>query len=333
LQCSPLLATCIEIGSPLREKTSSLGLAFIAYPAAIETLDNSNFWTLMLALTLFTLGIDSAFSLVEATSTVIYDTETGRKLPRKITAMILCVLGAFISTIFCSNWGFTYFDVVDHYLAVYLMLILGILQCFGAGWVYEADVVMEKLNTRSVMVLAVGYWSTLIVLGILAYFAFPNSSWVSIPIFWGIVIILWIVSYFISSAKSFSDWYANCFLYGVRKLARSMSILSYERGHPLWLYHLFEFWWGFSIKYFCPFAIWWLLMMSLQNDLATPYGGYHSFWQFMGFLYPIVGLLCFLIPVFLCTKKEEFSKEIDEAFTDMDLNKLAQDKETEWQEA
>jgi len=116
----------IENATDVASETSSIGLAFIAYPAAIETLPAANFWTLMLALTLFTLGLDSAFSFVEATSTVIYDTPAGRIMPRKITALILCVLGALISTVFCSNWGFTYFDVVDHYLSVYLMLLLGI---------------------------------------------------------------------------------------------------------------------------------------------------------------------------------------------------------------
>jgi NSS family neurotransmitter:Na+ symporter len=59
------------LGSPVADKTSSIGLAFVAYPAAIETLPGTNFWILMLSGTLFTLGIDSAFSIVEATVTVI----------------------------------------------------------------------------------------------------------------------------------------------------------------------------------------------------------------------------------------------------------------------
>lgn len=65
------------LNSIVADKTSSLGLAFIAYPAAIETLPGANFWILMLSITLFTLGIDSAFAMIEATCTVIHDTETG----------------------------------------------------------------------------------------------------------------------------------------------------------------------------------------------------------------------------------------------------------------
>ena len=125
------------IESPVRDNTSSIGLAFIAYPAAIETLPAPNLWTLILALTLFALGLDSAFSMVEATSTVISDTTIGKILPRKLVALILCSAGCCCSFVFCFNWGFTYFDTVDHYLAVYLLLLLGIMQAFGAGWIFD----------------------------------------------------------------------------------------------------------------------------------------------------------------------------------------------------
>lgn len=65
------------LGSPVAGKNSSSGLAFVAYPAAAETMESSNFWTFILGLTLFTLGLDTSFSLVEAISTVIYDTNWG----------------------------------------------------------------------------------------------------------------------------------------------------------------------------------------------------------------------------------------------------------------
>ena len=61
----------IGINSPVSDKTASIGLAFIAYPAAIETMPAPNFWAFILAVTLFTLGIDSAFSMLEAAATVM----------------------------------------------------------------------------------------------------------------------------------------------------------------------------------------------------------------------------------------------------------------------
>jgi len=87
---------------------------------------------------------------------------------------------------------------------------------------------MTRVAGRSVIILAVGYWSTLVILGFLAYFVFPESSWVSIPIFWALMICLWLVSFLLSGA-SLNKWYENVFLYGVRKLARSMSVLSLSK--------------------------------------------------------------------------------------------------------
>jgi SNF family Na+-dependent transporter len=64
----------VSIGSPVSDKVQSIGLAFVSYPAAIEQMKGANFWALLFGITLFCLGIDSSFSTLEATSTVIHDT-------------------------------------------------------------------------------------------------------------------------------------------------------------------------------------------------------------------------------------------------------------------
>ena len=63
---------------------------------------------------------------------------------RKVIALFLVVLGCIGSIFFSFNWGFTFFDVVDNYLNVYLMLVLGVLETMGAAWVYEADEIFAK---------------------------------------------------------------------------------------------------------------------------------------------------------------------------------------------
>lgn len=298
------------INSPVSGSVSSIGLAFTAYPAAIERMPAPNLWAFLFSITLFTLGLDSAFSLVEATSTVITDTAWGRKTPRKLIALLLCVVGLLFSTLFCFNWGFTFFDVIDHYLANYLMLLLGLLQCLGAGWVYEAGYVMEKANKRSVLILAIGFWGVMIPLGILAYTAFPNYSWVSIPIFWVLAFFVFVAS-FATSGLSLKEWYGTVFMYGVRKLSRSMVKLTKEPGtHPWWA-GPFEFWWGFSIKYFIPWSLYWLILILTRVDLTSAYGGYHPFWQVMGFMFPILGLILFFVPLAFCTTVEPFDHDID----------------------
>jgi len=304
-----------HIESPVGDKVSSIGLAFIAYPAAIETMPWPNLWSVILSITLFTLGIDSAFSMLEACATVICDTEVGKKVPRKLLALLLCLLGACGSFVFSFNWGFTYFDVVDHYLTVYLMLLVGILEVFGAGWVYQFNETIAAVNTRTVYLLTFGYWGSLIIVGLLSFIAFPDYSWVGMIIFWVLAIVFSVLS-FVTSGLSFGEWVPNVWLFGVKKLARAMTKLSKKEGDnekKCWE-TVFEIWWGFMIKYFVPFALWWLLVQSTRNDLINDYGGYHGFWQIMGFLYPIGGLVAFIIPLFVCTTPEPFEHDIEEEF-------------------
>lgn len=263
----------------LKDNVSSIGLAFVSYPAAIETMDWPNFWSVILSVTLFSLGIDSAFSMLEACATVICDTETGKKIPRKLLALILCLLGSLASILFSFNWGFTYFDVVDHYLTVYLMLLIGILEVWGAGWVFEFSHVVTNVSKRSAYTLAFGYWGSLIIMGILSFTVFPNYSWVGMIIFWVLAIVFFVIS-FVLSGMPFGQWFPAVGMYGVRKMARSMTKLSKPAGdnrRRCWE-PIFEIWWGFMIKYFVPFALWWLLCMSCRADFLAPYGNYHVFW-------------------------------------------------------
>lgn len=73
--------------NPVSSQVSSFGLAYIALPTAATALPGANFWNILLYLTIFLLGLDSAFSLVEAISTVLHDTPIGRKINRMLIAL------------------------------------------------------------------------------------------------------------------------------------------------------------------------------------------------------------------------------------------------------
>lgn len=40
----------------------------------------------------------------------------------------------------------------------------------------------------------------------------------------------------------------------------------------------FEFWWCFCIKYIFPWAIYWLLIMTIKADTTENYGKYNNGW-------------------------------------------------------
>ena len=257
-----------------------MGLAFIAYPSAIDTMEAPNFWAVLFGLTLYMLGIDSAFSMVEATSTVICDTPSGKKYPRMFVAFFLCVLGFAFSVPFCTNWGFVLFDTIDHYLCVYLLLLVGILQCFGCGWGFDAPDTMEKsdVHRTSLWVLSGSFWFILIVCGVI----FVAAGEVQLGILILLVCLLFLSllpSFFFGRSLGFWGWYNDIAMCGVRKLGYSMSMLG--RDDPtvrLWYEPLFVFYWGFTIKYLVPCVLWLILCSSVKNDFEKPYGGYDLGW-------------------------------------------------------
>lgn len=255
----------VGMNSPVSDNYSSIGLAFVAFPAAIETMPAPNFWALMLFLTLFTLGIDSAFAMVEGTVIVIQDSEFGKKLGKLKIATILCVVGACCSTIFCFNWGFALFDCVDHYLNVYTIMLMAILQAIAAAWYHCADDALktEKIST---ITLILGYYGLLVPLAWLQFFAFPTYSYVGIIVFWLWFIVIVITSFLVgklgTKKLTFQVWYEEIFLYGVRPICKHMTARSESKWH--WFTErVFEFWWCFSIKYVFPWGMYTLLVMTV----------------------------------------------------------------------
>lgn len=230
-----------------------------------------NMWALILGLTLFLLGIDSAFSMVEATATVIQDTKYGSYIPRMFTAFSLTIPGFLFSLPFCTNWGFILFDCVDHYLCNYLLIIIGILECLGVAWGFEASRTMKRSHghSRSIIYLTVSYWLIIFTVGLLD---FPIGKAYVAGIL--ILVVAIVPSWFISGLR-FHDYYRQIFFCGVRKIAYSMTMLGRtNKSLKRWYEPFFVLWWGLSIKYIIPASLWFILVEDLKLDLSTPYGGH-----------------------------------------------------------
>lgn len=232
---------------------------------------------MILGFTLFLLGIDTAFSLVEAISTVVYDVSWGKKIPRKLTALVICVVGWCFSLLFVSSWGYTYFDVVDRYISVYLMFVLGIFQCFGAGWMFRYHkLTHQKTNKMPIMLLTATYWIGTLVLCPVTVFVFTENVssipiWVGIVVFWVLVILSIVLSYVMRSTETTAGvWYREVLFFGAWELANEVFLRHDElrtNASPWWK-ELFIFWWSFSIKYFIPWGLFQLMMWNMKADLT-----------------------------------------------------------------
>ena len=289
---------------------ASIGLAFIAYPTACDLMTAPNLWAIMLSLTLFTLGVDSAFSMVEATATVICDTRWGRQFPRAFVAFVLCLLGFVLSIPFCTNWGFFLFDVVDHYLANYLLIIVGIMQCAGCGWGFDAQNTVNKSanHEASLKYLTYSFWGIVLVFGII----FPALKMIPVGLILSVVAILLfsiLPSFFLSKLPA-AEWYNDIVMCGVRKIAYSMTVLG--RKDPKvkgWWEPIFVFYWGFCIKFGIPLVLFFILINTCINAAAKPYGGYSTGWQVVGAMVPITGVILLILGGTVNVHEEPFDKE------------------------
>ncbi len=130
--------------------TAGVGLAFIVYPNAISMLPGGTIvaaiFGIVFFLMLLTLGIDSAFSLVEAGVAAIKDKWGGTK--RKVTLYFTIFL-FIVGLIFTTKAGLYWLDIVDHYVNTYGLIIAGLLEAIAIGWIYTPDKMRNYFNSVS----------------------------------------------------------------------------------------------------------------------------------------------------------------------------------------
>lgn len=114
----------VEIGEL---KLEGLFLAFVSYPMAISSLPLAPLWGVAFFALLVSLGIDSAFAVIEANITGLED--MGVRMSRSRMAAMLCALGFVGGILFVSGSGLLWLDIVDHWVAYYSIASIVVLQC------------------------------------------------------------------------------------------------------------------------------------------------------------------------------------------------------------
>ncbi|MEO0293918.1 MAG: sodium-dependent transporter [candidate division WOR-3 bacterium] len=127
--------------------TSGIGLAFVTYPTAISLLPvGAQFFGALFFLLLLTLGIDSAFSMVEPVVESIVD-KWGKK--KKYVLPIICFLGFLFGFPFATKAGLYWIDIVDHFITNYGITLVGLCECILIGYVLGAKKAREYINRVS----------------------------------------------------------------------------------------------------------------------------------------------------------------------------------------
>ena len=132
---------------------SGTGLAFITFPTAISKLPVIGKLRAMNALfgvvffvALLTLGIDSAFALQEAFTTGFHDKW---HIPPEKLARVFVLIAFPISLLFVTRGGYYWFDIVDHWICNFGLVISGLIQCIIVGYLYGVREFRDYLNGQS----------------------------------------------------------------------------------------------------------------------------------------------------------------------------------------
>lgn len=139
-----------ETGQPVDKVVAAgPGLAFVIYPTAIAKLPGGimaqSLFGIAFFFMLLMLGIDSAFSLVEGIVTSLKDSF---KLEREKVALWVCVSGFFLGTIYSTQAGLYWLDVVDHWMN-WGLIIVGLLEAILIGWFFDIEKVVKDIDSTS----------------------------------------------------------------------------------------------------------------------------------------------------------------------------------------
>ncbi len=146
------LAMALQRPIPDLEATS-FGLAFSSYPEAISQFPGGHVVQGLLGFGFFvmllTLGVDSAFSIVESVATAMYDKF---KMPRGRLVAALCIGSCVLGLIFCFGSGLYWLDVTDNFLANYSLPLVALVQAVVLGWIIgrkRFQALQDDVNRRS----------------------------------------------------------------------------------------------------------------------------------------------------------------------------------------
>jgi NSS family neurotransmitter:Na+ symporter len=127
------------------------GLVFVTYPIALAKMPMGSFGIGALSFLFFacliTLGIDSAFSIVEGMATGFRDRFPG--ISREAVSAVFCILGFVGSLFFCTKSGLMWLDIVDHWVNNYGLALVGLLECIAVGYFFHLEKLKDYINEHS----------------------------------------------------------------------------------------------------------------------------------------------------------------------------------------
>lgn len=129
-------------------------LIFITYPTAISLLPiAAAIFGILFYIALLTFGIDSAFSMIEPVAAGLHEKW---KISKTKTTAITCLIGFILSLAFTPGSGLYWLELMDHYVATFGLVVIGLLECIILGWMHPLKDFRKYANKHSDF--SIGSW-------------------------------------------------------------------------------------------------------------------------------------------------------------------------------
>lgn len=141
--------------TPVEELAASgPGLAFVVFPQALSLMPLAGLFSVLFFFMLLSLGIDSAFSLVEPVIATILDIRPHARGAYVAAGVCLAAFG--MGLIYTTHAGLYFLDIVDHFVTSYNLILVGLGMTILGGWVVGAEPLRRYINEVSDW--QVGHW-------------------------------------------------------------------------------------------------------------------------------------------------------------------------------
>jgi solute carrier family 6 GABA transporter-like protein 1 len=129
---------------------AGFSLVFGTWPVVFGSLPGGEHWVRLLFFDLFLLGIDSGFALLEGGLTAAGDTVYFSDVSKAKLSGVGCLVGFLFSLIYATDAGLIFLDTIDFYIN-FVMLFVGFLETFAAGWIYGLEEQIHELGMPAVL--------------------------------------------------------------------------------------------------------------------------------------------------------------------------------------
>ena len=135
-------------GVPVAEvATSGIGLAFIAFPKAINLLPAfSQVFGLLFFLSLTVAGLSSSVSLIESVVSSLMDNFS---LSRKKAVTLVSVVGFLMGVPMVTQGGLAILDIFDHFVNIFGLLTVGFVEMLVLSYAFDLDKIKDNMNPSS----------------------------------------------------------------------------------------------------------------------------------------------------------------------------------------